>query len=122
MEFFENLKENILDFFHSNTKLAVTVIAILVFLFTSGLIVLLSQVSKQTPKTKKTFVKKEESFAPTDSFFPIEQDALVESYYFSLNLDDNHFEDFFTSPSEETITQLSSANDLLVESIIEAAP
>ena len=122
MEFFENLKENILDFFHSNTKLAITVIAILVFLFTSGLIVLLSQVSKQTPKTKKTFVTKEEFFAPTDSFFPIEQDALVESYYFSLNLDDNHFEDFFTSPSEETITQLSSANDLLVESIIEAAP
>ena len=121
MEFFETIKERVSDFLHQNTKLAVTIIAILVFLFVSGLIVLLYQLSK-IPLPVKPVKKMQETYSPAEEYFSPAIQELTDGYYFSHSADSTDWNEWFTEPGEEEINDLASSNDAFIESILGAAP
>lgn len=78
MELFDNAKERIRAFIEENSKLTATVIALFVLLVLGGLFALIFG-GRIRPKKKLPA----ENFTKREEFFPPQQAALTDDYYFS---------------------------------------
>ncbi|WP_407428410.1 hypothetical protein [Treponema sp.] len=118
---FEDLKEAVSDFAHEKPFL-LTVIAIIVLLFFSGLIILMIQ----TTPAKKLDYQQPEPFVQ-DSPVLIPDSPDIEKEYYSSRITENQWSKeevnrWFTYPDEDSMSELEKANDRIIKDITEAAP
>lgn len=119
---FEDIKESISDLTHEK-PLLFAVIAIIVFLFFAGLIVLMIQ----TSPAKKTVKTKEPEPFTADSSVLIPDAPDIEKEYYPNRVTENQWSEdeikrWFTFPEDETMAELERANDKIASDIIGAAP
>ncbi len=124
MEFFEDIKANFDDFVERTSKLTVTILAILLFLFVSAIIVLIFALSSTSKK--KAFQKARTPLSAEDSFLPPSQLKLTQDYYFSREATSSwnrkESDRWFSKPNSVNMNELHQANEQVVDEIIGAAP
>ncbi len=109
------------DFFHRK-PLLFTVIAIIIFLFFAGLVVVFIQSSPE----KKQITQNQEQFIPLFAPLPPSESEIEKDYY-PFRVTEEHWSDeeikaWITVPDEAEIKKIEKANDLIVSDITEAAP
>lgn len=121
MELFDDAKEKIRIFIEENSKLTATVIALFVLLVVLGLFALAfgGRIRAKKKLPAENFTKREE-------FFPPQQAALTDDYYFSRvtgeKWSNEERDRWFTLPDEQNLKKLGEANDSISDTILEAAP
>ena len=122
MEAFDSAKEKIQTFIEENSRLTATVIALFVLLVLGGLLALAFQRSRD----KKPRTLPREDFTKREEFFPPQQAALTDDYYFSRvsgeKWSNEERDRWFTVPDESNLKKLGEANDAITDTILEAAP
>ena len=121
MELIDSVRERIRTFVEENSKLTATIIALLVLLAVGGLFALVFQGSRRPGKKLPT-----ENFTKREEFFPPQQAALTDDYYFSRvtgeKWSNEERDRWFTVPDESNLKKLGEANDAISDKILEAAP
>lgn len=121
MKLFDEAKERIRNFIEENSKLTATVIALFVLLVVLGLFALMfgGRIRAKKALPAEDFTKREE-------FFPPQQAALTDDYYFSRvtgeKWSNEERDRWFTLPDEQNLKKLGEANDDISDKILEAAP
>ena len=122
----EKIKEifnSIKKFICSSSKLTLTLLGIAVFLVASALIILIAN-SKPKKKTAKPLSTK--NFTQTEEFFKPKNLTFTKDYYFYREgneiWSEEQVDEWFSTPDEKTVEELSNSNDKIVDDIIGAAP
>jgi len=122
MNFLDNIKDAYHNLAQRTSRLAVTILGIILFLFLCALIVL----GVHSCNQKKIGNVKREDFKSEDEFIPPSNIKLTEDYYFSREQKESwsqeEIEKWFSNPNTINMNELKQANDALVDEIIGAAP
>jgi len=122
MDFLDNIKDAYTNLTEKTSRLAVTILGIILLLFVSALIVL----GVHSCNQKKVGDVKREEFKTEDDFIPPSNIKLTEDYYFSREQKESwnqeEIEKWFSNPNKVNMNELKQANDALVDEIIGAAP
>ena len=106
------------------SRLFVTVLALMVFLFISAMVIAVVQIPKKHKRTvviptAGRYVQTRELLAPAES-------TLTEDHYFSRIPEDRWTQEetdrYFTLPDESGLEKLRNSNKEIIDSIIGAAP
>lgn len=118
---FDTIKENITEFAHEN-PIRAAVIALVVFLFMAGIVILLIQ----TAPEKKARAPQQEHFTETFPLLIPESPDIEKEYYYSRTTenqwDKTETNSWFTFPDEELIHETELENDRIIKDITGAAP
>jgi flagellar basal body-associated protein FliL len=126
MSILDTAKESFQSLMEKNSKLTITIIVMMVFLFVSAFVIVFIQASKAPQKRKPVKVPPAGTFTAVEELLPPDSLTLTEDYYFSRTHSRTWSEDeterYFTQPEEESLKVLSQANDKLIKRLEEAAP
>lgn len=119
---FDTIKENSTEFAHEN-PIRAAVIALVVFLFMAGIVILLIQTA---PEKKARAPQQQEHFTETFPLLIPESPDIEKEYYYSRTTenqwDKTETNSWFTFPDEELIHKTELENDRIIKDITGAAP
>ena len=122
MDFLDNIKDAYDNLAAKTSRLAVTILGIILLLFVCALIAL----GVHSCNKNKIGEVKREDFKTEDEFIPPSNIKLTEDYYFSREPKESwsqeEIEKWFSNPNTVNMNELKQANDVLVDEIIGAAP
>ena len=125
MELFEKIKDFFREFIKENSKISITIAAIMVVLSLSAVLVGISQCSVKLP-SKPVVLPADGVIDPVDSFFDPQKTPPLESYYFSRESreewEQEEVDRWFEEPSQKNVDNLDKANDKVIDKILGAAP
>ncbi|MBO4387480.1 MAG: hypothetical protein J5817_10775 [Treponema sp.] len=122
MDFLDKIRDAYDNLAAKTSRLAVTILGIILLLFVCALIAL----GVHSCNQNRIGDVKREDFKTEDEFIPPSNIKLTEDYYFSREQKEcwsqEEIEKWFSNPNTVNMNELKQANDALVDEIIGAAP